>query len=60
MENYQYSLLSVSCFDGISNFVTHHHHNAINQSPKFDVSNAKFQFNFPTDLEALRTNAGMR
>ena len=26
---------------------------------KFDVSNAKFQFDFSTDLEALKTNEGM-
>ena len=56
----QQQLLAVSCFEGITNFVQRYHQNSLKPVPKFDVTDAKFKFEFPEDLDILKDQEGLR
>ena len=57
---HQQKLLAVSCFEGISNFVQQYHQTESKTRPKFDVTDAKFEFEFPEDLDTLIGKEGTR
>ena len=54
----QQKLLAVSCFEWVSNLVQRYHQTGVNQWPKFDVTDAKFEFEFPEDLDTLKDKEG--
>ena len=53
-------LLAVSCFEGISNFMQRYHQIGVNQGRKLTSPDAKFEFEFPEDLDTLKDKEGTR
>ena len=49
---HQQKVIAILCFEGISNFVQRYwHSNWCQPRPKFDITYAKFEFEYPEDLE---------
>ena len=50
----QQKLLSVSCFEGISNFVQRYRQNGVNKGRNLTSTMTSFEFEFPEDLDTLK------
>ena len=60
VEIYHKKLRAVSCFEENSNFVQRYHQNSLKPRPKYDITDAKFKFEFSEDLDTLKDKEGAR